>query len=74
MADTRIPLCEGETLDIGSFTLTEKDGNVYSFTGLSADVLKLPKIQAIGTGSTALCADTGSVYMYEKTTKTWYEL
>ena len=74
MADTRIPLCKGEELNMGSFVLNGKDGKVYELVGLSADVDKLPTVQAIGTGSTALCADTGTVLMYEATTKTWYEL
>jgi len=74
MIDYLIPLCAGETLDMGSFTLTKATNGVYEFKGLSADVSKLPTVQAIGTGSTALCVDNGTIYMYEKTSKTWYEL
>ena len=71
--DNRIPLCADETIDMGSFTITGKNGNIYTFTGLSKDISKLPKVQAIGTGSLAICVDDGSSYMYEATTKTWYE-
>lgn len=74
MIDYLIPLCAGESIDMGSFQLMSKHGNVYEFQGLSADVSKLPTVQAIGTGSTAFCIDTGTALMYEKTTKTWYEL
>lgn len=73
MIDYVIPLAAGETLDMGSFVISGKKGNVYEFKGLSKDVSKLPKVQSIGTGSTAYCIDNGILYMYEKTTKTWYE-
>lgn len=69
-----IPLTANETLDMGSFNLTKAENGVYEFKGLSADMDKLPKVQSIGTGSTALCIDTGTILMYEKTSKTWYEL
>lgn len=70
-----IPLTADELpIDMGSFVMTGRDSNIYSFKGLSADATKLPKVDAIGTGSSALCIDTGVILMYEKTTKTWYEL
>lgn len=73
MIDNRIPLCKGETLDLASFVLTEKKGNIYTFYGLSSDIDHLPTVKAIGTGSIAYFVDDGSLYMYEATTKTWHE-
>lgn len=74
MTETVIPLANGETLNMGSFVITEKAGDIYHFYGLSSDVAKLPKVNAIGTGSTAFCIDTAVSLMYEKTSRTWYEL
>ena len=44
-----------------------------SYQGLSADVAKLPKYDDLLTGSSALCVDTGDVYLYHKGTKNWYK-
>lgn len=44
-----------------------------SYQGLSADVSKLPKYDDLLTGSSALCVDTGDVYLYQKGIKTWYK-
>lgn len=73
MTSTVIPLAQGETLDLKSFVLTAVNGDRYDFQGLKADVSSLPKVNAIGTGSTAYCVDTAELYMYEKSTRTWYE-
>lgn len=63
----------------GSFVGSRKDGK-YSFTGLSSDVGSLPETirigsegNALGSGSTAYCVDTGELYMYEASSKKWYK-
>lgn len=63
-----------EIHDLGSFVATSVDGKIRSYQGLSKDIDKLPKYDDLGTGSSALCVDTGQFYKYEKTTKQWYEL
>lgn len=74
MENYGIPLLADEKpFDMGSFCVTDRDSNIYEFKGLSIDVSKLPKVDAIGTGSTAYCVDDGILYMYDKSTKTWYE-
>lgn len=65
---------EGETIpDLGSFVATSVDGKIRNYEGLAKDVSKLPKYDDLGTGSSAFCVDTGQLFKYEKTTKTWYE-
>ena len=63
----------GETVhDLGSFVCTEVTaGNVRSYTGLSTDISKLPTYEGLGAGSSAYCVDSGELYMYDKSTKTW---
>ncbi len=56
--------------DLGSFTAVEVDGNARKYRGLSKDVDKLPHY--VATGSSALCLDTGDLYMYLESTDTWY--
>lgn len=53
-------------------TGTDDDGRVRQYTMLSADVDKLPVNEYVGTGSSALCVDTSSLYMYEETSARWY--
>lgn len=75
MNNYTIPLTADEILgDMGSIKITKRDSNIYEFKGLDADKDKLPKVKAIGTGSTCLLIDTGVILMYEATSKTWYEL
>ena len=62
------------SIDIGSFVCTEVEGRKRSYEGLSADVGKLPTYDGLGTGSIALCLDTGDFYKYHGPTKTWYKL
>lgn len=62
-----------DTRGYGSFKCTGKEGRKFDFAGLSQDLAKLPKNDSLSTGSTALCIDTGVLYMYEQTTKQWYE-
>ena len=72
----------GDSLpDLGSWVCTSVDRNdngefnISNFEGLSADVSKLPKYETgLGTGSSALCLDSGDLYKYEKSTDTWYKL
>lgn len=72
----------GDSLpDLGSWICTsvDKNGNgeliIRNYEGLYADVGKLPKYETgLGTGSSALCLDTGDFYKYEQSTKTWYQI
>lgn len=59
-----------EIWDLGSFVATSVDGNIRNYDGLSKDVEKLPHY--VATGSSAYCDDTGDIYIYEKTSDTWY--
>jgi hypothetical protein len=63
------------TEQYGSFKLVEIKGNHKMFMGLSSDVTLLPnEMQNTITGSTAFCVDTGEVWFYEETSKTWYQI
>lgn len=71
----------GDSLpDLGSWVCTSVDKtgngelNIRNYEGISSDLDKLPKYDNLGTGSSALCLDSGAFYKYEKTTKTWYQL
>lgn len=61
-----------EACDLGSFTAVDVNGSQRHYEGLSKDVDKLPHY--VGTGSSALCLDTGDLYKYLKSTDTWYKL
>ena len=87
MAVTITTIFDGQTYypgdslpDLGSWVCTsvDKNGdgvlNIRNYEGLSADVSKLPKYDNLGTGSSALCLDTGDFYKYETSTKTWYQI
>lgn len=63
-----------EVPDLGTFVATSVSGKIRNYEGLSKDVGKLPNYDDLGTGSSAFCLDTGELYKYEKTTKTWYQL
>lgn len=60
--------------DLGSFQCTNIDGLKRDYEGFSVDVPKLPKYDNLGTGSSAMCLDTGDLYKYHAKTKTWYKL
>ena len=63
------------TEQYGSFKLVEIKGNHKMFMGLSSDVTLLPnEMQNTITGSTAFCVDTGEVWFYEESSKTWYQV
>lgn len=74
MNETDNDLVGKEVKDLGSFVVTSVDGEIQNYEGLSRDIGKLPKNEDLATGSSALCLDTGQLFKYEKTTKTWYEL
>ena len=60
--------------DLGSIKCvneTGPDNMIRSYRGLSADISKLPHY--VSTGSTCFFIDTKKMYMFEKTTDTWYE-
>lgn len=65
---------EKDIPDLGSWECVKVEGTKRDYWGLSDDVDKLPKYDDLGTGSTALCLDTGAVYGYHAPSKTWYAL
>lgn len=65
--------CAEDCPDLGSWECVECEGNVRSYQGLSADVGKLPKYDDLGTGSSAMCLDSGDYYIFHSKTKTWYK-
>lgn len=58
--------------DLGSFECIDEEGDRRHYSGLSADIGKLPKYDSLATGSTAQCLDNGDFYIYHASTKTWY--
>ena len=62
-----------EIHDLGSLVATSTSGGVRNYEGLSKDRDKLPVYDDLETGSSAFFVDTGQLFKYEKTTKTWYE-
>ena len=72
MNNTNMP---DTTEQYGSFKLVEVKGNHKMFMGLSSDVTLLPnEMENTITGSTAFCVDTGEVWFYEESSKTWYQI
>ena len=63
-----------ELPDLGSFVAMPASDKVRNYSGLSRDIGKLPIYSDLMTGSSAFCVDTGQLFNYESTTKTWYEL
>jgi len=61
-----------EIWDLGSFACVDVRGNIRSYEGLSSDISKLPHY--VGTGSSALCLDTGDYYKFHKETDQWCKL
>lgn len=59
--------------DLGSISCISAKGMLRNYTLLSKDVDKLPTYDNLKSGSTALAVDTSEVYVYESTTKTWYQ-
>lgn len=61
--------------DLGSIKCIRESGPgnmIRKYHGLSADIAKLPHY--VLTGSSCFFIDTKKLYMYEKTTDTWYEV
>lgn len=59
---------EGEAPDFGSiFRSRERHDNVHEYGLNSEDVSKLDLITNAAPGSTALCTDTGDIYILTKT-------
>lgn len=58
--------------DLGAWECVEVKANERHYYGFSQDIAKLPKYDDLGTGSTALCLDTGACYAYHACTKQWY--
>lgn len=66
---------KGEEIpDLGSWECIRSEGMQRFYYGLSMDVNKLPKYDCLDSGSKAQCTDTGEVYAYLSSTKTWYKL
>lgn len=63
-----------EIPDLGTFVAMPGSDKVRNYEGLEKDIAKLPKYDDLKTGSSAFCLDTGRLFKYEKTTKSWYEL
>lgn len=68
-----IPLRAGESVDLGSFEIVKYENGIYEFAGLSEDIGKLPVVDAVKSGSNAYCIDTGEVFMYEKSSNSWFK-
>lgn len=62
-----------EVPDMGSVHNIRANGGRRDYVGLSADVEKLPTYDDLESGSACLMVDTSEVYVYESTTKTWYQ-
>lgn len=62
-----------EVPDLGSVSCISAKVMLRNYTLLSKDVDKLPTYDNLKSGSTALAVDTSEVYVYESTTKTWYQ-
>lgn len=60
--------------NLGSLVCTSQNGSIRNYEGLAADADKLPTYDDLATGSSFFAVDTGDLYKYEKTTKTWYKL
>lgn len=61
-----------EIWDLGSFYSSDPpDQKQRGYYGLSKDVSKLPHY--VLSGSSAICVDTGDLYLYLKDTDTWYK-
>ena len=61
-----------EIPDLGSWKNTDpkSSSRIRNYEGLSKDFNKLPKY--VGTGSSAVCLDTGDIYKFCEDTKEWY--
>ena len=51
--------------------LTYGKYQIRDYQGLSSDFSKLPTYSDLGTGSSFYAIDTGDLYLYDATSKTW---
>lgn len=64
----------GETIpELGSIECVKVEGNKRYYNFLSADLDKLPTYDDLSSGSYALATDTSEIFVYEKSSKTWYQ-
>lgn len=64
----------GDTIpSLGTVECIKVEGNKRFYNFLSTDLDKLPTYDDLGAGSYALATDTSELYIYEKSTKTWYQ-
>lgn len=62
--------------DLGSLNCVEAHGPlemIRQYSGLKSDFSKLPKYPQLQTGSTFIAADTGEVFTYVASDKTWHQ-
>lgn len=65
---------EGEAPDLGSIVAISNVNGVREYRLLSGDISKLNSVVTYcRSGSTAYVVDTGAVYMFHQSSKTWYE-
>lgn len=72
--DGHVYKSENDIPDLGSWECVEVEALKRTYYGFSQDIDKLPKYDDLGTGSLALCLDTGACYTYHALTKEWYLL
>lgn len=58
--------------NLGSWEMASGKLGIMDFVGKSEDIERLP--HNVDSGSSALCLDTGDLYVYHKKTDTWYKL
>lgn len=63
---------ESDVPEFSSIRLVNEKGNIRDYEGLIADVSKLPTY--VLTGSSFFALDTGAVYKFDESTKTWLEI
>lgn len=82
-----ITYLDGETVpDLGTwecanYNISMTTGmQIRQYYGLSSDIGKLPVVSScpkyrniLGSGSTALCVDTATLYIYESHSDKWYK-
>lgn len=80
MKATQLTVYDGQTYqagdeipDLGSIRCTRVIGNKRDYIFMSKDLDKLPTYSNLASGSCALAVGTSEVFVYEETTKTWYQ-
>ena len=62
---------DGEAPDLGSIKVLSNNRGIREYAFLQTDFSKLPTYCL--TGSTAICVDTGEIYMFHEDTSQWYK-